>query len=125
MNSYHIGMNSFLIRMDSFRGRKQVCKNVFKVIYIIGRYSTVQYSTVQYSIVLYSMVWCDMVWYSTVTVQYRTVQYCTVWYSQPHVIVNQNAHGIVRSIHEDVRFKSTYCTIVLYCTVLYLTIRSL
>ena len=59
------------------------------------------------------MVWCGMVWYSTV--QYRTVQYCTVWYSQPHVIVNQNAHGIVRSIHEDVKFKGVL--IVQNCSV--------
>ena len=76
-------MNSFLIRMDSFRSRKQVCKNV-------------QYGTVQFS-----------------TQQYITVQHCIVWYSQPHVIVNQIVLGIVRSIHEDVKF-ITYCS-KLFC----------
>ena len=85
MNSYHIGMNSFLIRMDSFRSRKQVCKNV--------QYGTVCYSTVQYGTVQFS------------TQQYSTVQHCIVWYSQPHATVNQNVLGIVRSIHEDVKFK--------------------
>ena len=54
MNSYHIGMNSFLIWMVSFSSRKQVCKNAlyYTVLCCIIPHHTIQCFTVLYCTVL-------------------------------------------------------------------------